>query len=323
MLQLTAKRVHGAEGFAPIMVVANAGHADEIEAELAEIGAPADLLVLEPVARNTAPAIAIAALLAPEEAPLLVMPSDHLILDTPAFLEAVAAALPAANAGWLVTFGVTPDRPETGYGYIKQGDAVAPGVRHADSFLEKPDALTAAAFLADGLHYWNAGIFLFRAGAYLDALERYAPDVLSAARTSILNADRAGARVAPEASAFAASPSISIDYAVMEQAEEVAVVPVSMGWSDIGSWDALHEMGEKDVFGNIVAGNALLIDGSNSLVRSDGPSVVAIGVEDLIVIASGDAVLIVPRGESQRVREGVEALKSRRSRPDGEGNFSG
>lgn len=315
MLQLTAMRVGDKSGFARPIAVANARHAEEIERQLAEIGLEAAALVLEPAGRNTAPAIALAALAAPADALMLVMPSDHLIQNTEAFVDAVEAARGAAEAGWLVTFGVTPDRPETGYGYIKQGEAVAPGVRRADRFLEKPDADTAAGLIADGSHLWNAGIFLFRAEAYLAALQRHAPEVLESVRAAYAGRREEGGRIHPEAQAFAASPSISIDYAVMEKAERVAVVPVSMGWSDIGSWDVLHEIGGKDERGNLVAGDALAIDSSNCLVRSDGPIVVTVGVEDLIVIASGDAVLIVPRGQSQRVREAVEALEARGGSP--------
>ena len=317
MLQLTAMRVEAKSGFAAPIVVANARHAEEIERQLAEMGSNAAALVLEPAGRNTAPAIALAALAARADALMLVMPSDHLIRDTQAFLQAVEGARGPAEAGWLVTFGVTADRPETGYGYIREGEPVAPGVRRAERFLEKPDAASAARLIAEGSHHWNAGIFLFRADAYLAALQRHAPDVLEAVHAAFAGRREEGTRILPEPQAFAASPSISIDYAVMEKAERVAVVPVSMGWSDIGSWDVLHEIGGKDERGNLVAGDALAIDSSNCLVRSDGPAVVTVGVEDLIVIASGDAVLIVPRGQSQRVREAVEALEARGgTRPD-------
>jgi mannose-1-phosphate guanylyltransferase/mannose-1-phosphate guanylyltransferase/mannose-6-phosphate isomerase len=315
MLQLTAMRVSDKIGFARPIAVANASHAEEIERQLAEIGSDAAALVLEPAGRNTAPATALAALAAPADGLMLVMPSDHLIRDAEAFLQAVEAARGTAEAGWLVTFGVDPDRPETGYGYIRQGEDVARGVGRAERFLEKPDAATAARLISEGSHLWNAGIFLFRADAYLAALQLHAPEVLEATRAAYAGRKEEGAHILPDAQAFAASPSISIDYAVMEKAERVAVVPVSMGWSDIGSWDVLHEIGSKDERGNLVGGDALAIDSSNCLVRSDGPTVVTIGVEDLIVIASGDAVLIVPRGQSQRVREAVEALEARGRTP--------
>lgn len=319
MLQLTALRVAGKDGFAPPIVVANAQHADEIDRQLAAIGCVGAALILEPAGRNTAPAIALAALAAPADALVLAMPSDHLIREPEAFLAAVQAARAAAEQGWLVTFGIAPDRPETGYGYIRQGPEVAPDVRRADRFLEKPDAATAAALVADGNHFWNAGIFLFRADTYLAALSLHAPDVLQAARAAHAAGRREAGRFLPDAQAFARSPSISIDYAVMEKAERVAVVPVSMGWSDIGSWDALHELGEKDARDNLVSGDALAIDSANCLLRSDGPTIITVGVEDLIVVASKEAVLIVPRSQSQRVREAVEALAARSGQGGGQG----
>jgi mannose-1-phosphate guanylyltransferase/mannose-1-phosphate guanylyltransferase/mannose-6-phosphate isomerase len=180
-----------------------------------------------------------------------------------------------------------------------------------DRFVEKPDAPTAARLVADGEHYWNGGIFLFRPSAYLEALAAHAPDVLLSSRAAVEAGRSEGRRFLPGADAFAGAPSISIDYAVMERAERVAVVPVSMGWSDIGSWDALHEIGERDPAGNLVEGEAIAIGSRDCFIRSDGPTVVAIGVQDLIVIATGDAVLIVPRGASQRVKEAVDALKAR------------
>ncbi len=311
MLQLTALRVNGAEGFASPTIVASRDHADEIERQLGQVGISADTLVLEPVARNTAPAIALAALLAPTDSLMLVMPSDHLIRDTAAFLDAVRDASGAAEDGWLVTFGVEPDRPETGYGYIRHGETGSGRVRRAERFIEKPDAATAAALVLEGRNCWNSGIFLFRPEAYLGALEAHAPEVLRAARAAISRRDGDARRITPDREAFASSPSISIDYAVMERAERVAVVPVTMGWSDIGSWDALHELGEKAQRGNVLSGDALAIDSSNCHIRSDGPAVIAVGVDDLIVIASGDAVLVVPRGQSQRVKEAVAALAAR------------
>jgi mannose-1-phosphate guanylyltransferase/mannose-1-phosphate guanylyltransferase/mannose-6-phosphate isomerase len=309
MLQMTADRTRA--GFAPPMIVANAAHAHEIEHQLGEVGVTPAALILEPAARNTAPAIALAAALAAPDALLLVMPSDHLIRDPDAFLAAVRTAAPAAGQGWLVTFGITPDRPEIGYGYIRAGDPVLPGVLRAERFLEKPDVVTAEALVADGRHHWNAGIFLFRADALLAALAGHAPDVLRAVQAAVAARSGEGLRILPDPDSFAAAPSISIDYAVMEKAERVAIVPVSMGWSDIGSWDALHEVGGKDAAGNHVAGDVIAIDSSNCLIRTDGPAVITVGIQDLIVIATRDAVLVVPRGESQRVKQAVEALKAR------------
>jgi mannose-1-phosphate guanylyltransferase/mannose-1-phosphate guanylyltransferase/mannose-6-phosphate isomerase len=307
MLQMTLARTSDRQRFAPPLVIAASSHADEIKRQ---IEGEIESVVLEPVARNTAPAIALAALLAAPDAPLLVMPSDHLIRDQEAFLDAVALGLPLAEQGWLVTFGIVPHRAETGYGYIRRGEAISSGVHRVERFVEKPDATTAEALLASGDHYWNGGIFLFRADAYLAALGTHAPEVLHAARRAMANRTGSERNIYPDAEAFAAAPFISIDYAVMEKAGSVAVVPVSMGWSDIGSWDALYEVGRPDADGNILAGNAVAANSRGCLIRSDGPTIVTVGVEDLIVVASGDSVLILPRGQSQRVKEAVDALRA-------------
>lgn len=307
MLALTAERV-GDEGlFRAPVVVAGARQAADIEAELAELGT----LILEPVARNTAPAIALAALEAEADDLLLVLPSDHLVRDVEGFREAVRRALPAARDGWIVTFGMKAERPETGYGYIERGEALAEGVYAAARFVEKPDAATAEAYLAGGRHDWNGGIFLFRAGTMIEALTQFASDVLDAAGKALAGARREGARVLPDAAAFGAAPSVSIDYAVMEKAQKVAVVPVSVGWSDIGSWEALHIAAQKDGDGNVVVGPGLALDATGCLIRSEGPMVAAIGVEDLVIVATGDAVLVVPRNRAQEVKDVVEALKAK------------
>jgi mannose-1-phosphate guanylyltransferase len=306
MLALTAGRVADAGRFGAPMVVAAPAQADAIEADLPGLGT----LILEPAARNTAPAIALAAIEAGRDALILVLPSDHLIRDVAGFVEAVQRGADFARRGWLVTFGMRPERPETGYGYIARGEGLGDGVFAAAAFVEKPDAETAAAYVAGGRHDWNGGIFLMRSGDYLDALARHAPDIGRAAEAAMAAAAREGKRVRPEAAAFRASPGQSIDYAVMEKAERIALVPVSIGWSDIGSWDALHEVSERDAAGNAVAGDVVAIDAANCLIRSDGPLVAAIGVEDLVIVATADAVLVVPRAASQRVKEAVEALKA-------------
>ncbi|SFP83723.1 mannose-1-phosphate guanylyltransferase/mannose-6-phosphate isomerase [Sphingomonas rubra] len=309
MLQLTAARARG-RGFAAPIIVANAAHAEEVEGQLASIGLTPQALVLEPTGRNTAPAIALAALAAshPEDA-LLVMPSDHVIADVPAFHAAIDAALPLVNDGWLVTFGIEPDAPEIGYGWIQTGDEIVPGVHRVARFVEKPPLDRAEAMLAAGGHSWNGGIFLFRADMYLGALASYAPEILHAAQQAMAAATRDGTRVTPQAEAFAASPSDSIDYAVMEKAERVAVVPVSMGWSDVGSWDALHAISERDEDENTQGGEVIMLDSRNCLIRSDRVRIAVVGVSDLVVVASGDDVLIVPRGRSQEVKKLLDAMK--------------
>ena len=308
MLQLTAQRATGAAFGAPI-VVANARHADEIETQLSSIGLGEHRLILEPVARNTAPAIALAALAAGEDATLLVMPSDHVITDTGAFHAAIQAALPMVEQGWLVTFGIDPHAPETGYGWIHVGEAIAPRVHRVARFVEKPPRDRAEAMLAAGDHVWNGGIFLFRADAFLGALAVHAPDMLHAAQQSLLKGDTKGSRFHPDADAFAGSPSESIDYAVMEKAERVAVVPVSMGWSDLGSWDALHELSTCDERGNACKGDVVALEAENCLIQADGVRVALVGVTDLIVVANGKDVLILPRGRSQEVKKLIEAMK--------------
>ena len=308
LLRLTAARIRG-EGFAAPTVIAAAAHAGLVEEQVDEAG----LLILEPCPRNTAPAIALAALAAEADDLLLVMPSDHVIADPGAFRAAVAAARPFAREGWLVTFGIRPDRAETGYGYIARGEAIGDGVFAAEAFVEKPDLATAQGFVAGGRHDWNGGIFLLRAGTVLEEMERHAPPILSAARAAIAGARREGVRLYPDAASFQASPAQSIDYAVMEKAERIAVVPVAMGWSDVGSWDALYDLGERDAAGNAATGDALLLGASGCLVSANGPRVAVVGVEDLIVVATDEAVLVVPRGQSQRVKEVAEALKARTS----------
>ena len=311
MLQLTARRVAG-ERFAAPIVVANARHAAIVDEQLRAVGIEPQAVVLEPVGRNTAPAIALAALAAGGgEDALLVMPSDHVIGDVDAFHAAVARAMPLVAVGWLVTFGIEPDAPETGYGWIGRGDAIADGVFRVRRFVEKPPKDAAVEMLQSGDHSWNGGIFLFRADMYLEALAQHDPAILVAAEAAMAAATREGTRILPDEAAFAASPDDSIDYAVMEKAERVAVVPVSMEWSDLGSWDALHAISDHDDAGNAHRGEVVAIDTRNCLVRTDGVRVALVGVEDLIVVASGDDILILPRGRSQEVKKLTEALKRR------------
>ena len=306
MFQMTAERTRDAAIFAAPIIVSGAGHGDIVDAQLAAIGISDATVILEPCARNTAPAIALAALAAPDpKSALLVMPSDHVITDIEAFHAATAAALPLVNQGWLVTYGITPTAPETGYGYIQTGESIAPAVHQVARFVEKPEATQAAEMIADGDHLWNGGIFLFRADAFLAALGVHAPDMLAAAQAAMVGARRDGNRILPDMESFAACPANSIDYAVMEKAERVAVVPADIGWSDLGSWDALYDIGAHAPTDNILA-----IDSANNLVRSDGIRIHLAGVEDMIVVASGNDILIVPRGKSQDVKKIVEALKA-------------
>ena len=302
MFQQTLRRVADSTRFAPPLIVANGRHADIVESQMAEIGMAAGGIILEPCARNTAPAIALASLAVDPDALMLVMPSDQVIQDVPAFHDAIAkASVPVAD-GWLATFGIAATAPETGYGYIQRGQPIAVDVEQVARFIEKPDAARAAEMVAAGGFSWNGGIFLFRAGDFLEALGQFEPDMLAATQAAMSAVERDGVFLRPDEAAFAACPSNSIDYAVMERAEKVAVAPVSMGWSDVGSWDALYELGEA------AAGvEPLAIDTDRCLIRSDGIRVHTVGVSDLIIVAAGNDILILPRGESQSVRKIVEA----------------
>ncbi|MBA4748223.1 MAG: NTP transferase domain-containing protein [Sphingopyxis sp.] len=299
----------GAQFAAPIVV-----GAERHSALLAADAPPDARIILEPVARNTAPAIALAALAAGTDALLLIMPSDHVIADLPAFQRAVDAAVPAAQAGWLVTFGITPTGPETGFGYIAMGEdlAEATGVRRAAHFIEKPPMERAEAMLSAGDHVWNAGIFLLRADRLVEELGVHAAPMLAACRAAMAGAVHHGAFVRPDAEAFAACPSDSIDYAVMERAERVAVAPVSCGWSDVGSWDALADLGPHDAGCNRLSGDVVALDCADTLVLADGVTVTLCGVEGLIVVATAGEVMVVPRGRSQDVKRIVEAMKARK-----------
>jgi mannose-1-phosphate guanylyltransferase/mannose-1-phosphate guanylyltransferase/mannose-6-phosphate isomerase len=310
MLQMTAGRVADKERFAPPILVAAADQAPAIRAQLAEQGIVPGRLILEPVGRSTAPAIALAALAGDPDALLLVMPSDHLVRDPGPLLESVAAAAPFAADGWLVAFGVEPRRPEPGFGYILRGDPLAPGLFRAERFVEKPDAATAGSFLEHGGYEWNAGIFLFSAGGLLAALARHAPDIDKDVRRA-MEAAGDGAVIHPDRAAFEGVRAESIDHAVMEHSDRVAVAPVAIDWSDVGSWQALYESSDKDAQGNAVSGEALVFDGAGNLIRSEGPLVVAIGVDDLAIVATEDAILVVPRSASQRVQEAVADLVRR------------
>lgn len=314
MLQLTALRCIDPDRFEAPIIVASAAQAAQIEDQLHMIRAHPSILLLEPAARNTAPAIALAAIAALDADPdalLLVMPSDHVVNNPQALLDAATQARDCAEQGWLVTFGVRPDRPETGYGYIRVGDPIEGAVHEVARFEEKPDAETAAAYVADGGFLWNSGIFLFRGDAFLAALANHAPEMAAAARKSMDAAGRRGKLLFPEPKSFAQSPSNSIDYAILEKSNSVAVIPVDMGWSDVGSWDSLYALGDTDADGNLVRGDGLALESRGCLLHSEGPTIAVHGVEDLIVVADEKAVLVLPRGKSQAVRQIVDALNAR------------
>lgn len=310
LLVETARRV-AVDGFAPPLLICNAEHRFIIAQQLAEAGIEPGGIVLEPCARNTAPAIAAAALAS--EAPddlLLVLPSDHRIEDVDAFHAAVLAAAPAARDGAIVTFGIPPQGCETGYGYIESGSAEEAGVRSVAAFTEKPDAATAAAWSSSGRHFWNSGMFLFRADVMLAELATLAPQVLEAVGEALTLAERDLDFTRLDAQAFAQAPAISIDYAVMEKTDRAAVLPADFGWSDLGSWTAVAEIGTADDEGNTGIGDVIFADTRGSFVRADDRLVALLGAEDLVVVDTRDALLVATRGRVQDVRTIVAELEA-------------
>jgi len=299
LFEQTLARFADTARFGPPIIVANQAQAEELSTLL--VGIAGAQLILEPMKRDSAPAIALAALVADADDLLLMSPSDHHIADLPAFHEAIEAGRAAAEAGDIVTFGVEPDHPATGFGYIAA--AAGTGVRRVERFIEKPDADHAQALLDAGGHYWNAGVFLARAATWLGAMARHVPAIVAAARAALDAAEHDGGTIRPATEQFARSPSQSIDYAVMEKESAISVVPVAMGWSDIGSWQSLFDAAIRDEGDNSVGAGHVALDSAGTLIRSSGPRVAAIGVEGLVIIATKDAVLVVPRDQSQRVRE--------------------
>lgn len=312
MLQETVARVSDPAHFSAPIMLCNADHRFLIAAQLQEAGASHGGIILEPAGRNTAPAVALAALHA--DAPdslLLVLSADHLIAKPAALRDAVAKAAVAAKDGHLVTFGIEPNHPSTGYGYIRVGAGeTAPGIHPVDQFVEKPDLPTAKAFLADGGYRWNAGMFLFRADRYLEELERHAPDILAACRRAMSAAVVDLDFVRPDEAAFLACRSDSIDYAVMEKSDRTAVVPCDLGWSDIGSWAQLWEVGDKDTAGNVLQGDAMLHEASGCYIRSEDKLVAAVGVSDLVIVSTPDAMLVTRKDCAQDVKYIVDQLKA-------------
>ncbi|WP_346799150.1 mannose-1-phosphate guanylyltransferase/mannose-6-phosphate isomerase [Halomonas sp. Bachu 37] len=313
LLQEAAQRLQDVEGAGTPIVVCNEEHRFLVAEQLMAIGLQDSHIILEPCGRNTAPALALAALAARDlspEAELLVMPADHVIEDATAFASAVRQGRELLASGKLVTFGITPDKPHTGYGYIRRGEATGQGYV-VDAFVEKPDEARAKAYLESGDYLWNSGIFLFTATAYLDALKQYAPDILEACEHAYQARSEDLDFLRIDAAAFARCRSESIDYAVMEHTRQAAVVPMDPGWSDIGAWDALHELKADEAEGNnAVKGDVMLHETRNSLVRSESRLVAAVGVEDLIIVETEDAVLVADRRHAQGTKLIVNALKA-------------
>ena len=311
MLQETWQRVAGLADAAPI-VVANEEHRFLAAEQLRLMGVEHPAIVLEPIGRNTAPAIAAAALQAMAQGAdplLLVLPSDHVVRDGEAFRAAVRAASSAATSGALVTFGIVPDAPETGFGYIHAESGGTDGVRRVLRFVEKPDVVTAQGYLDAGGYYWNSGMFLFRASRYLEELERFRPDILAAVRTAFDQAARDGDFIRLDKDAFSASPSDSIDYAVMEKTDRAMVLPVDIGWNDVGSWSALWDVSEQDEDGNAHHGDVIAIDTRNSYAYARR-LVTLVGVDDLVVVETDDAILVARKDKVQQVKDVVARLKA-------------
>jgi len=314
MLQETVRRAQG-EGFAAPLIICNQEHRFLIAEQLRAATIPSPRIVLEPIGRNSAPAIAAAALLVAEDDPdavLWLLAADHVIVDTAALYQSLATATAAARTGRIVTFGMRPTAPETGYGYIAIGAALddAPGAYAVAQFVEKPDAANAVRLSTDGRHLWNSGMFVFTARTLLEELATHAPDVLAAVRRSVAErtTDLDFIRLGVEA--FTASPSISLDYAVAERTSRAAVVPADIGWSDIGSWGALWELGQKDTQGNVAVGDVLLEGARDCYVRSDGMLAAVVGLQDAVVVVTEDAVLAMHRDHAQDVKKVVDRLKA-------------
>jgi mannose-1-phosphate guanylyltransferase/mannose-1-phosphate guanylyltransferase/mannose-6-phosphate isomerase len=299
LFEETLARCPADSGFAPPVVVTGAAHLPHVEAQLGD-GAGAAIIV-EPAAKNTAAAIALAALRLDPGAVMLVCPSDHHIADAAAFADAARKAAALAQDGWLVSFGIEAKSPETGFGYLKQGEPIGEAGFRTAQFVEKPELVRAKAFLAEGGYTWNGGIFAFQAGDFLAELEAHRPAILSAVREAVRGGSEDGHRFYPQADAFGAVQSESVDYAVMENTARAAMVPVAMGWSDIGNWQALHAARQSDGDGNCVTGPAELVDCRNVLVDSDGPRVSVIGLEGVIVIVDGDEIMITSADGVQKV----------------------
>ena len=316
MVQETAERLSGELFHAPVFIC-NAAHAEPIRAQMSEIDKPLGAIIVEPMGRNTAPCAVVAALHAKESDPdalILLAPADHHVTKPGAFRRAVAAAMPAAQKGSLVTFGIAPDGPETGYGYIQQGEALGPGAFEVEAFKEKPDRETAQNYLDQGGYFWNAGIFLFSPEALLSEMEKYHPEIVEQSTQAYKNATLQSGQIDLDAESFAACPSESIDYAVMEPTDKAAVVPANIGWNDIGSFTSLHAL-KKGENGNAVKGDVIAYETQNSLIETDGPLVTTVGMDGVAVIVKDGSILVAKLDAAQDVKKIVETLKAD-ERPD-------
>jgi mannose-1-phosphate guanylyltransferase/mannose-6-phosphate isomerase len=315
LIQQSVERLRSSDTLEPDnpILISNQRHIDLIEAQIAALGRTPACVVLEPFGRNTAAVGALAAMLAQRQdsdALVLLMPADHVIADPDGFSATIARAAPVAR-DYIVTFGVAPTAPEIGYGYIEAGEFIAGDVRRVVRFAEKPDLKTAEAYLAGGRHLWNAGIFLFSPNVLLAEMERLAPGVVEACREALAAGRKTGNQIALDETVFANCPSISIDYAVMEHTDKAAVAPIGVSWADVGSWSELWRLGPRDGADNFVHGEAMLIDTSDCLIWAGSKIIGAIGVKDLIIVQTEDAVIVLPKHRAQDVKLLVEQAKAR------------
>ena len=312
LLQDTINRLDGFKNIEKAVIICNEEYRFMVAEQARATGIGASAIILEPIGRNTAPAIALAAFNAlknDEEAVLLVLPADHDIKDVAEFHKAIDAGLQQALNDQFVTFGVVPNSPETGYGYIKSADSVAINeVSKIEKFVEKPDLETATRYIEEGGYYWNSGMFMFKASEYLKALQEFAPEIYQASQDAINKADRDMDFIRVGIEEFKKCPSNSIDYAVMEKVSNAVVIPVDMGWSDVGSWSALHEIGVQDENNNIFIGDTFHVSTKNSYVRSEHKLVTTLGIEDLIIVDTDDALLVAHKDHVQDIKEIVNAL---------------
>lgn len=313
LLQDTTTRLDTLESVAAPVYVCNEEHRFLVAEQVRSLGKEPDAILLEPKGRNTAPALTIAALYLAEkdaDAMMVVMAADHVIPDSESFVQAVEQGGKLAEQGYLVTFGVVADRPETGYGYIQRGNEIDnSGVYQVDRFVEKPDAATAEEYVKSGTYYWNSGIFVIRADRWLEEIKQHQPDILKACQQAIENGSRDSDFVRVDKDAFLSSPSDSIDYAVMEKTNRAAVVPLETSWSDVGSWSSIWEVSEQDEYGNVSKGDVLTHDTKNSLLMADKRCIATVGLDNIIVVETSDAVLVASKHRCQDVKAIVNQLK--------------
>lgn len=316
LLQQTLVRLENTSNLevASPLVICNEEHRFLVAEQLREIGQLGSNIILEPIGRNTAPAVALAAHLAAEETPdsmLLVLAADHLITKVDRFHDAINTAARFAGQDRLVTFGIIPEHPETGYGYIKRGASLSRECFEVDSFVEKPCLEKAKEYVASAEYSWNSGMFMFKADKFLSELEKFSPDIYQSAKESVIKSQRDMNFIRVEPEAFQRCPSDSIDYAVMEKTQDAVVIPIDAGWSDVGSWSSLWDVSVKDNLGNVSVGEVISIDSNNNYISSDSALVATIGLNDMVVVTTSDAVLIATKDKVQEVKKIVEELKKR------------